>query len=262
MRKIPFYILVISILFASCSGYEKLLKSSDYVLKYNKAFEYYNKQDYARASTLFDQMATVYRGTDKADSVYFYQAKSYYELRDYVMAGHYFKTFVRNFPNSPFAEESDYYSAYCFYKTSPRPSLDQADTYSAIESFRLFIIRYPRSEKVDEARKLIAELSDKLVDKSYQSARLYFDMSDYRASIVALTNSLSEYPDTKYREELMFLLLKSNYLLADNSVVAKQKERFQETVDEYFSFISEFPSSKYRREADRIFETSNNLINN
>ena len=54
----------------------------------------------------------------------------------------------------------------------------------------------------------------------------------------------------------MFLILKSNYLLADNSIISKQKERFQNTVDEYYSFISEFPESAYKREAERMYEAS------
>ena len=57
----------------------------------------------------------------------------------------------------------------------------------------------------EEARNLIKELEDKLVEKSYLSARLYYDMEQYRAAITALSNSLKEYPETKYREEMLFL---------------------------------------------------------
>jgi outer membrane protein assembly factor BamD len=43
---------------------------------------------------------------------------------------------------------------------------------------------------------LITEMEDKLVRKSYISAKLYYDMKQYRAAVVALNNSLNEYPDT------------------------------------------------------------------
>jgi outer membrane protein assembly factor BamD len=75
-----------------------------------------------------------------------------------------------------------------------------------------------------------------------------------------LRNSLIEYPDTRYREELMFLILKSSYLLADNSVPVKQKERFQAAVDEYYSFIGEFPDGPHTREAERIYESSSKFL--
>ena len=92
------------------------------------------------------------------------------------------------------------------------------------------------------------------------SAKLYFDLEDYKASIVALSNSLFKYPDTKYREEIMFMLVKSSYWLAYNSVRSKQKERYQDTVDEYYSFALEFSDSKYLKEAKRYYKNAAEII--
>jgi outer membrane protein assembly factor BamD len=252
--------ILITILFplflVSCKGYEKLLKSSDYQLKYDKAFEYYAKGDFVRSATLFEQIVTVYRGTAKADTIQYYRAKAYYNQKDYTMAGHYYSELVKTFPKSPFADESDFMNAYCFYMLSPRPELDQASTYAAINAFSLFAANHPKSPKLEECKNLILELNEKLVNKSYLSARLYYDLSDYKASIIALRNSLNEFPDTKYREELMYLLLKSSYLLAENSVESKIKDRYQAAVDEYYSFISEFPKGKYAAEAKDMYARS------
>lgn len=256
------YLLLVFILpfFLGCGGYEKLLKSTDSNLKYEKAFEYYNKGDYGRAATLFEQIASYYRGTTKADSVYFFLAMTYFKQHDYILAGHAFKTFADTFGNSDFAEDATFYVGYCYYLTSPRPELDQTDTYQAIQSLRLFMIRYPGSARKEQCEKMIAEMRDKLVEKSFISARLYYDLEDYKASIVALNNSLTEYPESRYREDIIFLIVKSNYMLAVNSIQSKQKERFQSTVDEYYSFITEFPDSKYRKEADRIFKSSSGYL--
>ena len=251
---------LLALLIFSCSRYERLLKSNDYNLKYIKAFEYYNKGEYVRASTLFDQISSIFRGTNKADSVYFYQAMSYFYQNDYILATHYFETFAKTYGNSRFAEDANYHKALCYYRTSPRPSLDQANTIQAIQSLQLFIIRYSDSPRADECRKLIIELREKLVEKSFISARLYFDLEDYKASIVALNTSLGEYPDSKFREDIMFLILKSSYLLAFNSVETKKKERYQASVDEYYSFIAEFPDSKFRKEADKMYENSFKIL--
>ncbi|HJX70542.1 MAG TPA: outer membrane protein assembly factor BamD [Bacteroidales bacterium] len=260
MKKGSWLLVFLLPLFLSCGGYEKLLKGTDSNLKYKKAFEYYNKGDYARAGTLFEQIASFFRGTTKADSVYFFQAMTYFKQNDFILAGHTFKTFSDTYGNSPFAEEATYYVGYCFYLTSPRPELDQTDTYQAIQSLRLFMIRYPNSTRKEQCEKMIAEMRDKLVEKSFISARLYFDLEDYKASIVALNNSLDEYPESRYREDILFLIVKSNYMLALNSIQSKQKERFQSTIDEYYSFITEFPDSKYRKDADRIFESSSRYL--
>jgi outer membrane protein assembly factor BamD len=251
---------LLALLIFSCSRYERLLKSSDYNLKYKKAFEYYDKGEYVRASTLFDQISSIFRGTNKADSVYFYQAMSYFNQNDFILATHYFETFVKTYGNSRFAEDASYYKAICYYKTSPRPELDQANTILAIQSLQLFIIKYPGSPRVEECKNIITELREKLVEKSFMSARLYFDLEDYKASIVALNTSLGEFPDSKFREDIMFLILKSSYLLAYNSIEKKKKERYQASADEYYSFITEFPDSKYRKEADKMYENTSKIL--
>lgn len=261
MKKLIILFVVLLPLIIGCGGYEKLLKSSDYNLKYKKAFEYYNSGDYTRASTLFDQISSFYRGTTKADSVYFYQAMVYFKQSDYILAGHYFKTFAETYGNSIFVEEANYYSGYCFYLTSPRPELDQTDTYKAIQEFRLFLLKYPNSNRREEIEKKITELREKLVEKSFISAKLYFDLEDFKASIVALNNSLNDFPESKYREEILYMILRSNYLLAYNSIQSKQKERYQATLDEYYSFITEYPESKYRREADKMYSSTTKILN-
>jgi outer membrane protein assembly factor BamD len=69
---------------------------------------------------------------------------------------------------------------------------------------------------------------------------------------------------------MMFLKLNSLFLYAENSYSNKQKERYQATLDEYFSFMEEFPESKYSREVKKIYqdtakflkiENSTNIVN-
>ena len=253
------FLFVFTAVILSCSGYEKVLKSRDYKLKLERAMHYYNTEEWVRASTLFDQIAPVYRGTIKADTVFYYQARSYYMQKDYILSGHYFNTLAVDYPNSSFAEEADFMTGYCYYLQSPKPSLDQENTTKAITTFQLFMIKYPSSPRTLEARNYIEELRNKLVEKSYLNAKLYYNLGDYKASIIALKNSLNELPDTKYREELLFLILKSTYLLADNSIQSKRKQRFQDTIDEYFTFISEFPESNYKKEAQKMYEMAMNI---
>ncbi len=246
----------------ACGEYEKLLKSRDFKKKYETGVAYYEEGEYGRATTLIDQVATIYRGTVKADTVKYYQAKCYYAQRDYMMAGHYFNELSVTYPNSVFLEEADFMTAYCYYKQSPRAELDQDNTYKTITALQMFMVKYPTSDRVGECKRIIEEMSDRLVEKSYISAKLYFDLGYYKSAIIALRNSLIEYPETRYREELMFMILKSSYLLAEMSVPEKQRERFQAAVDEYYSFIGEFPEGEHAREARRIYKHSSTFLGN
>jgi len=58
----------------------------------------------------------------------------------------------------------------------------------------------------------------------------------------------------------MWLILDSNFKIAENSIESKKKDRYQSTVDEYYSFISEFPQSKWKDDAQKIYEKSEKLI--
>ena len=261
MRNFLPIVIVFVLMFSSCTDYNKVVKSTDYEFKYKKALEYYENGEFVRSSTLLKELISIVRGTSRADKVYYYFAKSQFGLKDNMMAGHYFKSLIKEFPRSEFAEESQYMIGYCFYLDSPTPRLDQAVTQNAIDALQLFINLYPKSTRVDEATRLIIELRDKLVYKSYLSGKLYYDLNNYKAAVVALSSSLKDFPDTKYREELMYMLLKAKYLLAINSVEEKKHERLSSALDEYFTFVDEYPDSKHRKEAERFFETTSKLLN-
>jgi len=252
--------IVFVLILGACSGFEKILKSKDYEFKYKKALEYYENKDHYRYITLLEQLSPIYKGTMRSDTIEFYLAQGYYHQGDYLLAGHYYDKFRKTFPRSAFTEESDFMYAYCFYKSSPRPELDQDNTQAAIAAFAEFVTRYPNTKKFAEVNKLVLELREKLVEKSYLSSKLYYKIGDYKAAIVAIRNSVKEYPNSKHREELLFLILKSSYLLADNSIVEKQRERFQSTVDEYYTFIGEFPNSQYVSEAKKMYENSMDVL--
>ncbi|HEX2919975.1 MAG TPA: outer membrane protein assembly factor BamD [Bacteroidales bacterium] len=254
-------ILILSVLvLSSCGEYDKLLKSTDYELKMTRAKEYFNKGQYVKSSELLSQVIPMYRGSSDAEELAYMFAMCFYRMNDYFTAGSYFKEFIEQFPFGVHAEEGFYLAAYCDYKQSPRPELDQATTLSAIDGLNLFIDHFPSSEKVPEAKILIKELEEKLVEKSYTSARLYYDMQKYKASITALENGLKTHANTKYREEMLFLKLNSLFKYAELSLPSKQTERYQDTLDEYYSFMEEYPKSSFSKQVSDIFEKTNNYL--
>jgi len=117
------------------------------------------------------------------------------------------------------------------------------------------------------------ELQDKLVEKDFLAAKLYFDLggyfgnctsggNNYQACIITAQNALKDYPYSEYREDLYYLILKSKYNLAAQSVESKQDERYRDAIDEYYGFKNEFPESKYTKEVDKIFKESSKRVKN
>jgi outer membrane protein assembly factor BamD len=260
MKSRIYTVLIILMLASSCGEYEKLLKSTDYDLKKTKAKEYYADGQYVKSTELFTQILPRFRATEEAEELNWMNAKSYYGMKDYIMAGSSFKSLIEQYPMGKYAEEANFMAAMCDYNLAPRAELDQENTRNALEGFNIFINRYPNSSKIEESKKLIKELEEKLVQKSYLSAKLYSDMRQYKAAVVALNNSLKEYANTKYREEMMFLKLNSLFLYAENSFSLKQKERYQATLDDYYSFMEEFPKSQYSKDVLKIFQTTSKFL--
>lgn len=254
-------IVLLAVVLSSCGNFNKIVKSTDYEYKYKKAVEYYEDGEYVKSGTLFRELVNIYRGTTRADKIYYFYAKSMIGQKDYLMAGHYFKTLIKEFPTSEYLEESQYMVGYCSYLLSPKARLDQSVTQESIDALQLYINLYPFNERVDEANRLIDELRDKLVYKSYLSAKMYYDFGMYKAAVVALSNGLQLHPDSKYREEIMFMLLESKYLLAVGSVIEKKEERLSSALDEYFTFVDEYPESKYKKEVAKFYKTTSELLN-
>jgi outer membrane protein assembly factor BamD len=256
-------IIVLLVFVSACNNYKKLMKSTDYEKKYEKALAYFNrgkKNDYLRAQTLFEELRTIFKATDKAEHVVYYYAMSTYNVGEFTLAGYLFKDFGRQFPMSSRREECAFLSAYCYYLLSPLTSLEQTDTETAINSLQYFVEKYPQSEKRTEAEKYIDELSDKLEQKAFDNAMLYFTIGDYKAATVALKNVTIDHPNTKHREEILFTIVKSTFLLAENSVPAKRLERYKSTIDNYYIFIDNFPHSKRIKEAEKYFNNSQKFI--
>ncbi len=244
------------LLLSSCSEYNKILKSNDYELKYTTAIKLYDEGDCYRAMPLFDELMTYYRMTEKGEDVYYYYAKTQYCLKDYYMASYYFKRFTKNFPYSARKEECAYMSALCTKQNSPDYNLDPTDTRKAIDDLQLFMDQYPESEKIDTCNYMIKELRGKLERKSYEQGKLYYKMEKYKSAVIAFNTTIKSYPDTKYREELMYLIVKANYLLAENSVESKKQERYQETIKSYRIFADRYSESTYIKSAENYNKAS------
>jgi outer membrane protein assembly factor BamD len=260
VKKSIIHIISIVILFAgitSCSKYEKLLKSNDYEKKFEAAIKYYEDKNFSKAYPLLEEMLGLYRGTEKAEKIYYYYAFCNYYMGDYVFAAYHFKNFYKTYPLSKYAEECLYMNAYCYYLESSDPTLDQTNTIAAINELQLFIDRFPESTKrVADANELIDKLRFKLEYKAYLIAKTYFKTMQYKAAYVTIQNILKDYPGSKFTEELLFLSLKSHYLYATNSIESKKEERLRATVEAYYLFIDKFPNSNFKKDAQEIYDST------
>jgi len=250
-------IVLLSVLaLQSCDPYQKILKSDDYDLKLEKAKEFYNKEQFDKAVPLLEELIAIQKGTKNVEKYYYYHAFCHYGMKDYILAAYYFGNFLDYYPKSVYAEHAQYMVAYCYYKMSPKPSLEQTYTEKAVESFQLFVNTYPYSDRVEKCNELMDNLRTKLEQKAFDAAQLYYNLRTYQASATSFKNMLLKFPDTDRKEEIMFLIIKSYYLFAQQSISTKQVERYNQAMSQYIEFVDQYPESEYIREAEKIYSNS------
>jgi outer membrane protein assembly factor BamD len=261
-----FTILTLSI-FGCKSQFEKIRLSNDVAKKYQEAIKLYNAKSYAKALILFEDLSQKYRGRAEAEDLNYYYAYTLYRLGDYTTARFQFKNFADIYPTSKNAEECRYMYAYCYYLDSPKSSLEQDNTYKALDAMQLFINLYPKSDRVTQATKYISDLRGKLEDKAFTNAKLYYDLggydiANYKAAVVALKNAQIDFPDIKYAEEMDMLIVKAQYLYAKNSYETRQEERFNEAIGYANDFTDAHPQSKLSKEVIQLKKESEAGIKN
>lgn len=253
------FFVILSFNFA-CSEYQKVLKSEDLNYKYDKGVEYFEKEDYVRAYPIFEELFAKVKGTKRSEDLYYYFTYCQYQLDELYVAAYHFKNFSKTFPNNSRAEESMFLSAYCHYLSSPKSSLDQTSTYKAIEELQLFANMYPKSALIDSCNTLVDELWQKLETKSYENAKLYYKMEEFQSAIVAFKNVLKDFPSTNYKEDILYYIVNSAYLLAENSIQDKKEERYNAALKEYYNFIKFKKESKYSKSVESIYTNINKKL--
>jgi len=257
MKRFIYLAILSLVLVSSCSEYQKALKSEDVATKFKYGTELYDAGKYNKANRLFEQIVPKYRGKPQAEKLMFMHADAFYQTKDYYIAGYQFENFQRSYPQSEKAEEATFLGAKSYYQLSPVYSKEQKETIEALEKLQLFVNKYPNSQYLPEANKLIRELDYKLERKAFEIAKqynqiAYFESSDYEAAIKAFDNFLIEYPGTSFREAAMFYRLDSAYRLGINSVSFKKEERLNTAKNYYDTFKRFYPNSEYIAEADKM----------
>jgi outer membrane protein assembly factor BamD len=221
-------------------------------VKFEQASKQYDAGKYSKAIRLYEQIAPTFKGKPRAEKMFYEYAQSLYKTKQYYLAGYQFESFASSYPKSEKLQEASFLGAKCFTKLSPTYSLDQTDTYKAIDKLQTFIDRYPESQYMAEANVMVKALREKIEKKFFEIAKQYNSITDYKASLVALDNFIINYPGTPYKEQALFYKLDSSYNLAINSIPSKVEERLNVAKAAYNSLIKFNPNTEYKKKADEM----------
>lgn len=273
MKKSIIILSCAALLMCSCaSEFNSIYKHGDSEQKYEFAKAAFASGKYNQAISLLEELVTIKKGTDEAQECLYMLAMAQYCNLDYEAAAETFKKYGSSYPRGIYAESAAFYVGQSLYQSAPEPRLDQSPTNGAITAYQQFIDLYPDSKLRAQAQERLYELHDKLVQKEYLSAELYYnlggyfgninsnDESNYNAAIITAQNCLKTYPYCSLREQLMVLIMKSKYELAQNSSEEKRLERYRDAEDECYGFLNEFPDSKNAALAEKYITKCKKVI--
>lgn len=249
-------LLFAATLIVSCSKFRKIQKSGDWKVKYDAAIEYYEDEDYHRATILFEDILPIIRGTAEAELGNFYLAYCYYNQKQYILSAHHFQEFVTIYGRSEYVMEASYMHAHSLYLQSPDYQLDQTTTYEAVAAMQNFINRYSSSEYAPEADRIIDAMQQKLEKKAFEQCRLYFKLKRYTSALTIYDNFKVDFPDSKYQEEVAFMKIETSFDYARESIPSKQEERYRNVTEYYLEFLDKYPNSKFLKDAEKIYGDS------
>lgn len=245
------------LLLSACGEYYKAQKSTDVAERYSWAKKFYNEGRYSRVIAVLEDVLPSLSGTSEGPQSTYLMADSYLKAGRESEAAQYFRTYYTSYPRGPMAEEARFRSGACLYAVSPEPRLEQSSTLAAIQELQLYLDNFPEGQYRGEAERMLFDLQDKLAEKELLAAKLYYDLglylgNNYQSSVVVARNALKDFPYSKHREELLFMILKAKSEEAALSVLEKQQERVREALDNYYNYVNEYPRGKFLKEAERL----------
>jgi outer membrane protein assembly factor BamD len=242
VKKFVLLSLILIIAVASCGKKPRpVLPAPE---QFHHAKNLFDRGKYYKAQLEFENLIYTYPGNTVIDTAQFYLSMSYYKREEYGLAAGEFGRLLTAYPSSEFTDDSQYYIAMCHYEMSPKYSLDQSETYRAIDEFNRLLSNYPMSSFVKDSRERIMELEDKLAEKSFKAGELYLKMGNFKSALTYFSFVRDNYPATDWAIRAFFY----------SGEAQLKMENYEEAKDTFTKFLSGFSGHELAAKAKEKLE--------
>ena len=150
------------------------------------------------AAVEYKDFLTTFAGDDRSDYAQFRLAESYRLDGQYALAEIECRLLINEFGYSQYVDDAYYLEAVSAFRQAPRVERDQTKTYEALARLKRFLEIFPKSDRTDEARGTMREIHDRLGEKEFLNARLYFSRKAYDAALIYFNKVIEGYPETTW----------------------------------------------------------------
>jgi outer membrane protein assembly factor BamD len=165
-----------------------------------------------------------------------------------ILAVNEFKEYLTFYPTGKRTDYAQYKLGVAHYAQMLGPQRDQSQTKEALKEFETFVERFPNSPLIDEGRKKLRDVRDRLSQSEYEVGVFYWRTRWYPGAIDRLKGLLKDDPQFTRRDAVY-------YYLADSL----GKVRLQAQAIPYLDKLSkEFEKSEYLERGKRLMAEMQN----
>jgi outer membrane protein assembly factor BamD len=209
---------------------------------FTRAQEEFKEKNWLRAREYFRQIVDNYPQSSFRPDAKLGVGDTYigeHSTESLILAANEFREFLTFYPTNPRADYAQYRLAYAYAEQMLAPDRDQSATRDVIKELQVFLDRYPNSQLMPEARKLMREAKDRLSESSYRVGYTYYRMKWYRGAIDRFQEVLKNDPEYTHRDDVYFYLAEA--LRLNNNK--------PEALPYYERLLKEFEQSEHLEEA-------------
>ena len=112
-----------------------------------------------------------------------------------------YQAVVEKFPDHPVAADAQYQIGYIWFTSARSGIRDAKAAANAKTGFQDFLFRYPKSEKVAQARENLRILEQKQTTDAFQIAKFYDKQKNYRAAVIYYNDVIRQQPGSSEGDE-------------------------------------------------------------
>jgi len=180
MKKALSIILLLLLLFAGCAKNKTSISTEQ---KLSKADDFFARKKYHRAVQLYEDIAFERKSAQTAHAL-MRQADCYFAMNKFVDAKLKYQQFIQMFPDHLEVNKAYYQMGVALYESSLPAAYDQSESLEAIDTFKLFIEKFPNDSRYSTAVEYIRKAQYKQLEKKLNNGYIYYKMKDYSAALM------------------------------------------------------------------------------
>lgn len=107
-----------------------------------------------------------------------------------------YNTILDKYPGSDLADDAQYQIGYAWLNAASEPDYDQSAAEKSIEAFQDFLLKFPNSEKIAQAKEHIAQLKGRITQGAFNIAKFYEGQKNYKAAFIYYNEVVRQNPDS------------------------------------------------------------------